>query len=260
MASKKNTINKKALIDPEQSVITTKPYKDVVLQFNVPRHMFTANGKPVKSVTYFTKSIDKSFALMSWQERITKEHLLMKLKAKVIITEDVVIEAVSLHRVRKQEAASLGTQIHKWAEDFAAGLNPPMPEDERVRNGVLAFLKWIDTEKFKIKFGEKHIYSKKYDYAGIADAVATRKGKTVLIDYKTSSGVYDEMRFQVSAYANALDEMGIKIDERWIVRFDKETGDFFPILCEDQKADFTAFLGCRAIVMRQEQLKKEKGF
>jgi len=267
MASKKSAV----VAPKETGIITTHPYKDVSMTFDVSRHLFSVGGPFIqkkfktldhrpKSVTGFTKAVDKSFALMSWQERITKEHLLMKLKSKVVITEDIVIEATGLHRVRKQEAATAGTIAHKWAEDFAKGLNPPMPEDEKVKNAVLAFLKWLDEEKFKIKIGEKHLYSKKYDYAGIADAVATRKGKTALIDYKTSSGIYDEMMFQVSAYANALDEMGIKVDERWIVRFDKESGDFFPVPCTNQKADFDAFLGCRAIVLRQEEIKKEKGF
>lgn len=241
----------------EKKIIITHPYKGIVLKFDEVRHRFWANEVGVPSVTHFTGVVDKSRPLMIWQERLTREGLLERWrKSGGVLTEKDILECVAIHRVKKEQAATSGTAAHAWAEDFAKGLNPEMPTDEKVANAVMAFLKWIDEEKFKITMPEKHLYSKKYKFAGIADAIAKRKGKLALIDYKTSSGVYDEMYFQTAAYQQMLIEMGIKIVERWIVRFDKETGEFHPTLCPDFVGDFRGFLGCRQVVLQQEKMKK----
>lgn len=242
-------------MEKSNDTIKSKPYPDVTLEFNIPKHFFLANGDRVDSVTKYTGVVDKSRALMSWQEKLSREELLKRFRENGNLSEKDVIEATSLHRVRKEQAASLGTMAHDWCEHYALGEKQDLPSDPNVKNAVLAFLQWIEAEKFKIKMPEKHTYSKKYKYAGIADAVAMRNKKLALIDYKTSKGIYDEFRFQTAAYQNNLMEMGIDIEERWIVQFDKETGDFHPHLLDDFKKDFAAFLGCRAIVLRQNELK-----
>lgn len=236
--------------------ITTKPYKDVTLQFEVGRHIFTANGQKVPSVTSFTGIIDKSRALLGWAEKLSVAELNRRLRESGTLTEKDILEACAIHKVKKEQAATIGTEAHAWAEAYSKGKNPPMPQNEAVANAVRGFLQWVDSEKFKIITSERHIYSKKYGYAGIVDAEGKRKGKLAIIDYKTSSGIYHEMLFQTAGYQQALQEMtGKEYDERWIVRFDKVTGEFQPYLAENFEKDIKAFLGCRAIVMRQKEIK-----
>jgi ATP-dependent exoDNAse (exonuclease V) beta subunit len=237
-------------------MIRTKPYPSVTLEFDENRHQFFVNGDPVSSVTSFTKIIDKSAPLMAWQERLTREALLEHLASGREFTAEAIREIAGLHRTRKQEAASLGTLVHDWAENFAKGIKQPMPEDPKLLNGVTAFLRWVDDTGFKFTKAEHYVYSKKYGYAGIIDAWGKTRRKLATVDYKTGSGVYPEMRFQAAGYQQALQEMlRKKIDERWIVRFDKETGEFHPTLCEDFKADFEAFRACIAISERLGALK-----
>ena len=146
--------------------------------------------------------------------------------------------------------------MHKYAEEFAKGKKPKMPDDENAKNGVLGFLRWIEDAGLELKYPEKHVYSKKYDYAGIVDVDARRKKKLVVVEYKTSNGIYDEHRYQAAAQQQALEEMtGKKYDERWLAHFDKNTGEFRAILLDEFEKDMKAFLGCIAIRNRAEDLK-----
>ena len=245
-----------------EDLIKTKPYKDITLEFDTSRHMFFANGEKLPSVTHFTGIIDKSRPRMFWQEKLKREDLISKWKrSEGRLTLQDITESTALHRVRKEEAASIGTLAHDWAENFSKGIKQPMPTIKEVKNAVLGFLKWIEEEGFKLtpKGSERHILSKKYWYAGIVDAEGTRKEKLAVIDYKTSSGIYEEMMFQTAGYQQALQEMtGKKYDERWIVRFDKKTGDFEPYLCGPFEKDIKGFLGCREIVLRIDEIKNQK--
>ena len=69
------------------------------------------------------------------------------------------------------------------------------------------------------------------------------------------------MRYQVSAYLSALQEMNRKnYAGYWILRFDKKTGNFDPLFVDAKEAllDFQAFLGALKIKRREQQLKNGK--
>ncbi len=242
---------------------TIEPYKGITLEFEETRHRFTriigGIRTPVPGVTSITGLIDKSRILMGWQERITREDLIAELDKNLPITVEVIKRATSLHRTRKEAAATAGTMVHEFAEHFSLGLKPEMPENEQARNGCLAFLKWVESEKIKLSNPEQLVYSKKNDYAGIADSDGKRGQKLFLLDYKTSKGIYPEMRIQTSAYREALEEMKkIKYEGIWILRFDKESGDFEPVYIErkESKKDFEAFLGLLPAKRRLKELDK----
>ena len=60
-------------------------------------------------------------------------------------------------------------------------------------------------------------------YAGTIDAVAIKGDELVVVDWKTSNGLYAEHMLQVAAYAKALQNAtGIPVNEAWIVRFPRE--------------------------------------
>jgi hypothetical protein len=48
------------------------------------------------------------------------------------------------------------------------------------------------------------IYHREFNYAGTFDILAERDKKTVVLDIKTSKGVYDQHFAQMAAYAMAL--------------------------------------------------------
>lgn len=243
---------------------TITPYKGITLNFDEGRHRFTriigGISAPVISVTGVTSVIDKSRQLMSWQERITKERLLERLNSGMDITEKVILEAVALHRAEKAKAGTVGDTVHEFAEHWSLGLKPEIPEEPAARNGALAFLKFMDESGMKLSNPEEIVYSKKHNYAGIKDTDGVAKRKLYALDYKTSKGIYLEMRYQVAAYRAAKEEMTKKkYDGTWILRFDKESGDFEPLFIEraESEKDFNAFLGALAIRQREKQLQKD---
>ena len=81
-------------------------------------------------------------------------------------------------------------------------------------------------------------------------------GKLSIIDFKTSSGIWPEMRFQVAAYQQArMEETKNKKYERWIVRFGKDTAEFEAKQLNNFKKDITAFLGAFEAHRRLKELK-----
>ena len=248
-------------------MIKVKPYKDIVLEFDEEKHRFTIAGRDIISVTGATSMVDKSGPLMGWQEKLSREDLMPEVGK--VLTEEMVLRATSLHRKRKEEAKDIGTQIHDWIESYIGtqihdwiesyikNQKLKIPDDEKIKNGVLAFMKWVDENKIKFLKSEEYVYSKKYDYAGILDIEAKVNGKLAIVDIKSSNGVYNEMRYQVAGYRGAKEEMNKKkYDESWIIQLGKDTGEFKTYLLDSHKKDFAAFLGALTIKRREIELRK----
>jgi len=255
--------------------LITKPSKiasryngSVKIEFFEGKHAYsliTEKGKEkLISVTGVTSILDKSRPLMFWQERITREYLVGNI-ANLVDSKDsdiiltIIENAVSQHRVIKEEAANKGKQVHEWCENYIKKVEQPFPEDEQVLNGVTAFLRWIKEYKVKFLESEKLVYSKKYKFVGIMDLKAKVNGKLACVDFKTSSGVYNEMRYQVAGYMGAdSEETGDKYDERWIIKFGKDTGDFEAYKLDDFKKDYAVFLALLVARKREQELVGDK--
>jgi len=251
----------------------TKLYRGTIdLNFDENRHYFSVNGKSVISVTACTGVIDKSRPLIYWATGLTKDFLLAHLKD---LTKDtrgdeivrLIEEAVKQHQIKLQKAADAGTEAHKWCELFIKAKTlkdtPELPKDPKVYNAVTAFLKWVDEYEVKFVASEKHLYSKKYEYAGIMDASAVIKRRTSVVDFKTGKAIYPEMRLQVSAYQAADEEETGKMysGDKWIVRFGKDDGCFEAKQFDCQKEDFKAFVAAMTLKKRLKELdtyNKEK--
>lgn len=211
--------------------------------------------KYIESVTTFTSMIDKSAPLIAWAIKLTRLHLLEKLGKGEVIFEADVVEACRQHTIRKQEAADIGTQIHALVEQWIKKEDITIPDDDRIRNGFDAFLKFQKAHKAKWHESEKIVYSEKYNYAGILDAVAEIDGKLVLIDFKSSNGLYPEFALQTAAYQIAYEEMtGKKIDHRLAIRFGKDDGEFECKEYLDNELDKEAFASCVVLKRRLKLL------
>jgi len=247
---------------------TVKLYDNTIeLCFDEVKHRFTANGNLVfPSVTAATGVIDKSRPLICWAVGLTKDFLMENLKILIDDTKGdkiakIIEEAVKQYSIKKQKAADVGTQVHAWVEAFIKAKSkkdwPKIPKDPQVFNGITAFLKWVDEYEVKFVSSEKLIYSKKYKYAGIMDAEAVIKRKLCVIDFKTGKAFYPEMRFQVSAYQAAAEEESGKeySGNKWLARFDKETGEFESHEFVEQDKDFKAFLAALELRRRLKELE-----
>ncbi len=240
--------------------------------FEPGKHKFTdERGKGVNSVTKFTGLIDKSGPLIYWAVGLMKNHLLSIIDAGTAIMANHIEEGSKLHNVKKKEAGDIGTEIHDLVEKWIKGLKYEIPDNEKVRNGFNAFLefqkqykiKWLASEEIIGYWINKMSTEGKIEgtevlFAGIADALAEIDGKLILVDFKSSKGIYAEMYFQVAAYQMALEQM-IKdgtvnpelkkalgkyktVDHRMIIKFGKEDGSFEFIELHDNDKDKKAFL------------------
>lgn len=188
-------------------------------------HRYIVNGKPTSgSVTSILGMYDKSGALIPWAVELAVNFLRDKFDNGAQFTEADFFDAEEQHTIKKVEAADIGTQVHDWIEKYVKGEKQEMPEIDEAVIGVNAFLDWIGDNKVKFISSERAIYSRKHDFIGKMDIEAKVNGKLVLIDIKTSNGIYNTYNMQTAAYVKAdEEESGKKYHGRWIIRLAKET-------------------------------------
>lgn len=205
--------------------IETSLYKGKTkVKFFPNSHQYWVDGKRKTGVTTYLNIIDKSRPLIIWATVLYRDFLLEKLPEG--ITADHIIEGCTLHAKRKEEAASIGDEVHGWIEAYIKGEKPEMPESREAQIGVNAFLEWVDKNKVKFLSSERVVYSKKHDYIGKMDIEAKVNGKLCLIDIKTSNDLYNTYNLQTAAYLKAdEEESGKKYHGRWLLRLAKETQD-----------------------------------
>ena len=120
-------------------------------------------------------------ALKFWSAACTAEEIFENLKAGKSYTKseitDMVKRASTAHLRQVNKKKVKGSKIHEFAEDYANGLKPEMPEDQKVLNGVNAFLEWFQGTDIKPISTEQKLYSKKINVVGIADQIGIKKRK-----------------------------------------------------------------------------------
>ena len=242
----------------------------ICIAFYPNSHRYKMEGQAnfLVGTTSISGQLDKP-GLIYWATGLMKDYLLELLSKKIVIGSKEVEEAKGQHKIKLEKASSLGTAVHEWIENWTLGKNPSIPAEpyddfteddiEKIVNGITAFLKWVNEHDVKILEAEQLVYSKKHGYVGTLDAIGEVDGKRTLIDYKTSKGIYTDMRYQTIAYKKAHEEEHGKIitGGRWIIKLGKETGDFQAVFlpyCDDEP-DYKAFLGLWAVKQREMQLK-----
>ena len=119
-----------------------------------------------------------------------------------------------------KNAGNIGTELHDLAEKHIKQEQYDLPEDDRVINCFTQFLDWWHEQDYKVVWTEKTFVSKEYKYGGCPDLLVNNN---ILIDFKTSKGIYADYLLQGSAYAQLIKENdGIQIEQFIIVQFPKE--------------------------------------
>ncbi len=218
----------------------------ITVKFYPGSHQYWVNGGRKTGVTTFIGIKDKSTALVSWATEIGADFLLEKLVLGEVITEKDILEAQDLHRVRKEQAADIGTIIHDWCEKYIKfklkkkGYDtvPAFPEDKNAQIGVNAFLDWEKEHKVKFISSERVVYSKKHDYIGTLDIEAKVDGMVCLVDLKSSNCLYNTVRMQTAGYVKADEEERKKkvYGGRWAIRLAKETEEEYMVRMKKKQA------------------------
>lgn len=233
-------------------------------------------------VTSICHIIDKSEALIPWACKMMAQKLFlttptMKLPAGETIVpqmayadyEALVLTAKTAHKEKLEEAGKVGHAAHDWieqyikyklrGEDTTFGESiPPHPTDPRATNCCVAALDWMGRHSVIWHSTERKIYSRAYKYAGTMDGLASVSScsdpqccphaftnRLSIIDWKSSNYLYMEYMLQTAAYQHAYEEeMGVTVDDRWVIRLGKDDGEFEPWHmergCMDE--DFSGFL------------------
>lgn len=125
-----------------------------------------------------------------------------------------------LYQDELKKAGDIGTALHDLAEIHIKEEYYELPQDEKVRNCFNQFLEWWDNNNYKVTWTEKHFCSEKYLYGGTPDLLVN---ENILVDFKTSKGIYSDYLVQGSAYAKLIEENeNRKIDKFIICRFSKD--------------------------------------
>lgn len=212
------------------------------LMFDDKKHAYTWDGKVVPGVTSILQCIAKP-ALIPWAASMASDYWLQAVKSGRKDHSIIHKEAKSAHRKKVSAAADIGHNVHNYTDCFFKKIKLPELKTDQAKRGVDAFHKWFDSHTIKILASERRVFSEKYYFAGTCDFVAEIDGVMGVGDIKTSSGIYPEMRLQTAAYQHALqEEKNIEFPIRWIVRFDKVSGDFEVKSFCDFNLDFSGFI------------------
>jgi hypothetical protein len=168
------------------------------LTFDPEKHQYRLDGKRLTSVTTVLGAGIPKPQLVDWAARTAAQF--------AVDNPGASYEAIaSAHRNERDKAAVRGTNVHNLAEDLVHGRAVEVPEElAPYIDGYLAFL---DLWQITPILTEKTVYIAGQNLAGRFDLIGTspflNEGLPVMIDLKTSNGVYRETKAQCAAYSKA---------------------------------------------------------
>jgi hypothetical protein len=178
-------------------------------------------------------------------------------------------------------AANIGTAAHAMCESHLlkmVGKKKPFQKRfyaeadlEQARKSYQAYLDWEKKAGFKpiLVEPEGGMVSKEYGYGGTLDAYGIVKNLVgwdgnsplfvdlkALIDFKTSSGVYDSHVYQACAYEHMAVENGRPVDVVFILWLDRDKAGFKAYRLTDEIRQ----LGWECFLNRLASYKSDKAF
>jgi hypothetical protein len=216
----------------------------------------TANGEKVPGTTTITGRFGDKSALIPWAWKRGRDFPDEPLYGS------------------RDKAAELGTIVHNMVEASIRGNDPMEIADdlekeiglgqttdyEQVMSAFSAFQEWFESNNFEILSQEEQFVSETHLYGGTPDAIAKDgKNRIVILDWKTSDGVYAEYLYQLAAYRILWNEVHPEqplTGGSHLCRFAKKHGDFthhfFPNLDREEEA----FLLMRRLYEIDQDVKK----
>jgi hypothetical protein len=198
------------------------------LTFNPKSHRYTWDGKPVPSVTTIISRLNKPL-LVQWAANCAVEHIMHGIGARegAVPLPQLLEEARKAHLTKKEDAADIGTAVHKYAQAALTGKPEPRDLPPGAIEACAAFWKWVEQHKIEPIAVERRVMSREHMYAGTCDFYGYIDDRLSVLDFKTGNGIYDEAWWQTSGYELALSEEGVSRGpvNRWIVHLNKETGE-----------------------------------
>lgn len=201
------------------------------LVFKESSHRYFWGGEPVRSVTTILGVLAKPM-LIPWAANMAVEYIRQNcLKDECFIVSEADLDlARKAHTKKKTDAADAGSAVHEYAESVLNGTTPQKPATPEVAAGVRAFESFMKEHKLEPLAVERRIFSKNHMYAGTTDFYGFVDGEAAILDFKTSSGIYDEFWLQTAGYEVAISEELFDSQaqhlKRILIHLDKATGEY----------------------------------
>jgi hypothetical protein len=167
------------------------------------------------------------------------------------------------HRKQLKAAEELGTQVHALIEHHLKGLlgiDVPAPEvSDEAHFCYSDFERWAKDAQLRPVALERIVVSHRHGFCGTLDFIGWCEGHLEVLDWKTSNGIYPEMRLQSVAYRKAVEEMGLPLPGGRLIRLPKDKAEppEVYVVKDDPDAAFGAFLGLLAAHRWLKTAKKE---
>jgi len=157
----------------------------------------------------------------------------------------------------RQGAADIGTVAHALCEAHLRGMafdpeNIAPDKLAKAETGFIRFLEYWDREGLTVVAVERAMVSETMQVGGTLDILARRPdGRLVVVDLKTSKGIYDEMLIQAATYAAMHEETSSEpVSEVVIVRIGKEDAEDLEVRTVSQRAERVAAFAALAEARR----------
>ena len=220
------------------------------ITFDGRRHKYRLEGKACAGVSSISDYRPIPW-LKFWSAKMVIEFLSDKLpivRGKDYTEkewQELLAEAKKQHTQRSKNALDIGTKVHDWIEQHIKGKDLKITAE--IKNPIQEFLKFEKEHKVAWILSEQIVSSFQHKVAGRVDSLAEVNGKITVVDLKTSSHIDEGYFLQTAGYQMCLEEMGVKVEQRIILRLPKTEGDKFEaVLVEtDYEMDKKAFLNLR---------------
>ena len=200
----------------------------VLLEYDHAAHSYVVEEEKIPNVTTLIDGVFPKY-LTEWAARCGADY--WKEHYGTHEASDMYRGIINAHKDVSGAARDIGHETHYWLEEYInSSIKHPNEVDwklgslsDKSKNAVQAFLKWEASHDIVWMGSEKKVYSKEYNFAGTIDALAMINGKFCIVDFKTSAKIYKEAYVQLSAYAQAIEEIhGRSVDLAVVLRLDKE--------------------------------------
>jgi hypothetical protein len=166
-------------------------------------HRYTLDRKPVQGVTTLLGAGLPKPALTYWAAKTAAEYVADNLEVINALPdrESIVATVKQSPWSQRDRAAARGTDIHALAERTIHGEKVEIPPE--LEGYVSGYVRFLDTWQPEPLLTERPCANRQWWVAGTFDAVVTLPtGERMLVDWKTSKGVYGEAALQLAAYQN----------------------------------------------------------
>ena len=232
------------------------------------------NGEKLARVTQITGQLDKP-ALMYWAVNCYHDYLTEVLDNRendgksnpdyvgTKLMRGMIDAGKTNFRTVSDKAKDIGSLVHDLIHKYLlTGTEPGQDVGNEALSSFIAFLEFSKLHNMEMHKAEIVLLGD--GYGGTVDFIGMLDGKRTVIDWKSSKGIYPEMKYQVAAYRRAFDmdkvrvkAFGGRLEASGILRLDKLTGmpeyvDISDTFVDDEQA----FLYLRDFYLLTKKSKK----